>query len=87
MFKFRQRVYISSSNKPGCLIINTYRFASHSKSDDGRSKREVDKWKQNDPLKITEKELAENVVKDIQFEVSDLISNEISKAIKMPMSE
>ena len=68
---------IRKSNKPNCLILNTYRFASHSKSDDGRSQSEVEKWKQKDPLIIAEKEIDKNVVKDIQSEIRNLISNEI----------
>ncbi len=78
---------IRRSNKPGCLILNTYRFASHSKSDDGRLQSEIEKWKQKDPLKIAEKELAENIVKKIQLETSELIKNEINRAIEAPMAE
>ena len=78
---------IRNLSEPGCLILNTYRFASHSKSDDGRSQSEVEKWRKKDPLKIAEKELTENTVKDIQLEVGDLISNEINRAIEAPMSE
>ena len=78
---------IRNLSEPGCLILNTYRFASHSKSDDGRSQSEVEKWRKKDPLKIAEKELTENTVKDIQLDVGDLISNEINRAIEAPMSE
>ena len=78
---------IRKSNKPNCLILNTYRFASHSKSDDGRSQSEVEKWKHKDPLIIAEKEIDENVVKDIQFEIRNLISNEIKRAIEAPMAK
>ena len=73
------------TKKPQCLIINTYRFASHSKSDDGRNKSEVEKWKVNDPLLIAEKEI-ENVVYDIQIEVKDFISGVIQKAIAAPLA-
>ena len=78
---------IRKSNKPNCLILNTYRFASHSKSDDGRSQSEVEKWKQKDPLIIAEKEIDKNVVKDIQSEIRNLISNEIRRAIEAPMAK
>ena len=78
---------IRKSNKPNCLILNTYRFASHSKSDDGRSQSEVEKWKQKDPLIIAEKEIDKNVVKDIQSEIRNLISNEIKRAIEAPMAK
>jgi TPP-dependent pyruvate/acetoin dehydrogenase alpha subunit len=80
-------IKIRKTVKPACLILNTYRFVSHSKSDDGRSKSEVEKWKKKDPLKIAEKELNERAVKNIQLEISDLISHEITRAIEAPMAE
>jgi len=78
---------IRNSSKPECLILNTYRFASHSKSDDGRSQSEIEKWKHKDPLKIAEKELTANIVKNIQLEACDVITNEIDRAIEAPMAE
>ena len=78
---------VRRTKKPKCLIINTYRFASHSKSDDGRSQIEVEKWKVNDPLMIMEKELDDNVVNTIQLEVQNFISSEINRAIVAEISE
>jgi TPP-dependent pyruvate/acetoin dehydrogenase alpha subunit len=78
---------VRKTKKPKCLIVNTYRFSSHSKSDDGRSQREVEKWKVNDPLMIAEKELDKNVVDEIKLEVRNLISGEINKALKAKMAE
>ena len=75
------------TNKPQCLIINTYRFASHSKSDDGRSRREVEKWKINDPLMIIEKELDKKLINALQLEVKTFVSSEINKAILAAMAE
>ena len=67
--------------KPHCLIINTYRFASHSKSDDGRDQNEIEKWEANDPLKIAEKKLDPEIVKKIRIDVEVYISDVIKKAI------
>ena len=78
---------VRNQKKPQCLIINTYRFASHSKSDDGRDKDEIEKWKDNDPLIILENELDKNVVDAIQLEVKNLISSEINKALEAPMAK
>jgi TPP-dependent pyruvate/acetoin dehydrogenase alpha subunit len=72
---------VRKSKKPHCLIINTYRFASHSKSDDGRDQNEVEKWKVNDPLKIAEKKLGPEIIKAIGIDVKDLISDAIKKAV------
>lgn len=73
---------VRKSQKPRSLIINTYRFSSHSKSDDGRSKSEIEKWKINDPLKILEKRLNLTLVKKIKLEVNDFIEKEIDRANK-----
>ena len=78
---------VRKTKKPKCLIINTYRFASHSKSDDGRSHSEIEKWKANDPLTITEKELDKKTVNDIQLEVKNQISCQINKATEAPAAE
>ena len=78
---------VRNTQKPQCFVINTYRIASHSKSDDGRSQTEVEKWKVNDPLIIAEKELDKNVATNIQLEVNKYISHEIQKAIRAPMAE
>ena len=78
---------VRNTKRPHCLIINTYRFASHSKSDDGRDQNEVEKWKANDPLKIAENELDQKIVNDIGIEVEDFISAEINKAIAAELAE
>ena len=72
---------------PKCLIINTYRFASHSKSDDGRSQKEVNKWKAKDPLLITERQLEADVINDIQIYIKDFITKEIERAVKAPLAK
>lgn len=72
---------------PTCLIINTYRFSSHSKSDDGREKKEIEKWKKLDPLLIAEKELNKNTIKNIQDNVKKYISEEIERALKASMAQ
>ena len=78
---------VRRSKKPHCLIINTYRFVSHSKSDDGRDQNEVEKWKVNDPLKITENELDPKVVSNIKIEIENIISAEINRAIAAEVAE
>ena len=78
---------VRNTKKPHCLIINTYRFASHSKSDDGRDKVEIEKWKANDPLKIAENKLGQKTINDIRIEVDAFITAEINKAISAESAE
>jgi TPP-dependent pyruvate/acetoin dehydrogenase alpha subunit len=78
---------VRKSQKPHCLILNTYRFSSHSKSDDGRSKEEVEQWKSKDPLILSERMLDKNIVDNIYLEVSEFVSSEIEKAIGAELAE
>ena len=77
---------IRKTNKPKCFIIHTYRFASHSKSDDGRLKSEVERWKVNDPLIIAEKDLDKKVINFIKNGANNYIIDEIKKANLAPMA-
>lgn len=76
---------IRSSCKPSCLIINTYRFASHSKSDDARDEAEVQEWKNKDPLILASKQLDKKVQEKIESEVTNYINEEITRALTAPM--
>jgi len=73
------------SCKPSCLIINTYRFASHSKSDDARDKAEIQEWKNKDPLKLVSKQLDRKVREKIESEVTNYINEEITRALSAPI--
>ena len=67
-----------NEKKPKCLILNTYRFASHSKSDDGRSKKEVEEWLVKDPLQLIEKEFDKRQLE----KEKKLIINELEKVVR-----
>ena len=73
---------IRATSRPHALILNTYRFASHSKSDDGRDQEEVDIWRSNDPLTLHENKLSTEVVKSIRNHVEEEIQNAVDLAIK-----
>lgn len=66
--------------KPYCLILNTYRFASHSKSDDGRDPIEVEEWKKKDPLKIAETRLNNEHISKIRQKTQKRIEQIVEKA-------
>ena len=78
---------VRETNNPECLILNTYRFASHSKSDDGRLESEIEEWKKMDPLLIAEKHFESSEIKQMQNEMNDYIKKEIDKAIKAPIAK
>lgn len=51
---------------PRALILNTYRFCSHSKSDDGRSPDEIRQWLPNDPVEILRRRLASSPAQQLE---------------------
>jgi len=65
--------YVRKNKRPFFQLINTYRFCSHSKSDDGRDPKEIDKYRPFDPLKITSKKLVKETLDKIHKECSSII--------------
>ncbi len=78
---------IKADLKPRCLVLNTYRFASHSKSDDGRSKSEVEEWKKFDPIDILGKRLPPEDIFQIKSEVLEEIKLVTEKALNAPFAK
>ena len=78
--------YVRSEKGPYILEVQTYRYRGHSMSDPAkyRSKKELDKYKSNDPLEIAAKEILkrkivtqkglENINKKIIQEIKDAAS-------------
>ena len=68
---------IRTHSKPQAIVLNTYRFASHSKSDDGRSQEEIESWLKNDPLKVFEGHISKEVIsierEGIDAEISTIV--------------
>ncbi len=73
---------IRSNRKPQCLIVNTYRFASHSKSDDGRDQEEIKQWLKKDPIKIIKKLIEKPILDKIDKKIRNEINKSCDKAIK-----
>lgn len=74
-------------NKPLFLVLNTYRFSSHSTSNDGRDLNEVELWKKHDPLIIAEQHITLIVKNNISKQIKIYIENEISRAINAPLKK
>ncbi len=70
--------YIRAGNGPAFLALHTYRLAPHSKGDDTRSKAEIEKHRQKDPLLVLRNHLAEIGV-DLKA-VEESIEDEVQKA-------
>ncbi|MES1976557.1 MAG: thiamine pyrophosphate-dependent dehydrogenase E1 component subunit alpha [Pseudomonadota bacterium] len=49
--------HVREAGKPFWLVINTYRFAAHSKGDDFRPRSEIERYRAYDPLSIAKAKL------------------------------
>jgi len=89
IFDMATRVVASMRNKigPACMVINTYRFASHSKSDDGRDQEEIESWLEHDPLKLIENELPSVFVDKQKKKIETEINKIVSKALEAPLAK
>ncbi len=65
--------HIRRQQRPHALILNTYRFCSHSKSSDGRDPKEVKRWLANDPIKLLIETFDKVVIEEIQANVDSSI--------------
>lgn len=67
--------------QPQAMILNTYRFMPHSKSDDGRDPHEVNKWREKDCLNIFKVEHPEIDYSQLEAAVDDELNNIFEQAL------
>lgn len=72
--------FVRNETRPAAFICHTYRFGPHSKGDDFRDKEEIDRWKQQDPISLFEKnnnlalESIKQISKDIDIQIERAVS-------------
>ena len=71
--------------KPAALILNTYRFCHHSKSDDNRDPAEVEEWKKNDPIDLLKAEIAQEVYGELAAKATDQVKQAEGLAREAPL--
>ena len=71
---------------PRALIIDTYRFAPHSKGDDTRDPAEIERFKAHDPLKLQVEKLKPAAVKAIDEMVDQEVATAFESAEKDPLA-
>ncbi len=84
-----------AGNGPSFLVMNTYRFRGHSMSDPlkYRTKEELERARQNDPILIYEKRLrARGIINDdalqqLEQEVTDIVNDAVQFAENSPHPE
>ncbi len=77
--------YIRSSGKPYFLVCNTYRFRAHSMFDAQlyRNKKEVEVWKERDPISTLRNQLLEkNLISNDDIDlIEEKVKTEVQKAV------
>lgn len=77
-----ERIRITS--KPECLILNTYRFAPHSKGDDFRDPEEIKERRKKDPLIVFENSYPNiEEIESIKSKVDNQIDNLASEGLQI----
>jgi TPP-dependent pyruvate/acetoin dehydrogenase alpha subunit len=76
--------FIRSSGGPGCLILNTNRFAAHSKGDDTRSPDELMRIREFDPLSIHGKRMTAEERENAEQEIKVIINDAFDRADSDP---
>ncbi len=77
---------VRETGEPACLILNTYRFAHHSSSYDGRDLEEVMEWRKQDPLLLAEAQLPETETHVLKQKVDQFLAIEIERAMKAELA-
>ena len=72
---------------PQALIIETYRFAPHSKGDDVRDPEEIERYKLRDPLILQAKKLKPGEMDEIEAEVRKQVQDIFDAAEQAPLAE
>ena len=79
--------FVRTEGIPVILYTETYRLSPHSKGDDFRDKKEIEKMKAIDPLIKVEHLLNKNVVNKIKVKTDKIINEAAKKAIESPKSK
>lgn len=72
--------FVRLGSRPGCLLLHTHRFSAHSKGDDTRSKEELTRIQQFDPLKIHEARLTTEEIVRAEKEAADIVNSAFLRA-------
>jgi TPP-dependent pyruvate/acetoin dehydrogenase alpha subunit len=74
---------VRHGNGPQALVLQTYRFAPHSKGDDTRDPAEIERFRKLDPLKIH----AERVPEADRISIEKTVENEVTAAFAAARAE
>ena len=84
----RPRVHdIRNYGRPFFQVVHTYRLAPHSKGDDFRDPKEIEAWRERDPIRIVSSRLSDQERDEIQQDARVEIEAAVENAQKSPWPE
>jgi TPP-dependent pyruvate/acetoin dehydrogenase alpha subunit len=78
---------VRNGKGPNALIIDTYRFAPHSKGDDVRDPAEIAQYRLQDPLTLQKAKLTPTELEAIEKEVMDQVEQAFTMSEKDPIAD
>jgi TPP-dependent pyruvate/acetoin dehydrogenase alpha subunit len=79
--------YVREEQKPFWFVLNTYRFAPHSKGDDFRNPEEIERFQAKDPLAISRRRLSAAEAGEIEERCILRISKAVQQARSAPFAQ
>ena len=79
--------YVRGNKGPAAFVVDTYRFAPHSKGDDSRDPEEIARYRTKDPLIIQAERLDEANQREVQESVEIEVADVFKQAESDPAAE
>lgn len=78
---------VRETKRPAALVINTYRLAAHSKSDDSREQSVISECWRHDPLSIHRERIPSERREQIESGCRQQVNEAFSRALEAPLPE
>lgn len=83
----REAKLVRDGSGPRAIVIDTYRFAPHSKGDDTRDPEEIASFRKNDPVLLQANSIELQEVKSIESEVDEEVAEAFQRAQADPVAD
>ena len=78
--------HVRTTGKPFFLVLDTYRFAPHSKGDDFRDPAEIEARRERDPLTVLGDDLDQHARRELEQEVARRLETAVEEALAAPVA-
>lgn len=83
----REANLVREGSGPRAIVIDTYRFAPHSKGDDTRDPEEIASFRKNDPILLQASHIEQEELKSIESEVDGEVAEAFQRAQADPVAD